>query len=109
MQLAHGKHCLFFLKKTNQNSYYTECMFLLNAPIPDPYLEGQSLSFLLLLINLVLRVMVKIERDFSWGGREDTRKVCWVDWSKFCLSKENGVLDIKNMELFNFSLLGKWK
>lgn len=33
----------------------------------------------------------------------------WVRWTKICVPKKSGGLGIENMELFNMSLLGKWK
>ncbi|GAU43490.1 hypothetical protein TSUD_92010 [Trifolium subterraneum] len=35
--------------------------------------------------------------------------MCWVSWKRICQSKDNGGLGIKNLELFNASLLCKWK
>jgi hypothetical protein len=35
--------------------------------------------------------------------------MCWVSWDRICQSKEKGGLGIKNLALFNASLLCKWK
>jgi hypothetical protein len=35
--------------------------------------------------------------------------MCWVSWDRICQPKEKGGLGIKNLELFNDSLLCKWK
>ena len=37
------------------------------------------------------------------------KKMCWVSWDRICQPKKRGGLGIKNLELFNSSLLCKWK
>jgi hypothetical protein len=53
--------------------------------------------------------MVSLQRNFLWGGGLEVKKMCWVSWDRICQPKEKGGLGIKNMELFNSSLLCKWK
>lgn len=55
----------------------------------------------------VVKELVQIQHDFLWDGKLDNRKMAWVRWSKICVPKESGGLGIKNLELFNLSLLGK--
>lgn len=50
-----------------------------------------------------------IQRNFFWSGSNDVRKTCWIGWDKICLSKKGSGLGVKNIELFNISLLSKWK
>ncbi|PNY01857.1 cysteine-rich receptor-like protein kinase, partial [Trifolium pratense] len=57
----------------------------------------------------VLKDLVSIQRNFLWGGGMDSNKMCWVSWESICQSKDKGGLGIKNLELFNASLLCKWK
>nr|KYP58785.1 Putative ribonuclease H protein At1g65750 family [Cajanus cajan] len=57
----------------------------------------------------VVNNIIKIQRAYLWGGEEDSRKVAWVSWDKICRPKQNGGLGIKNIKLFNESLLGKWR
>jgi hypothetical protein len=57
----------------------------------------------------VLKELVSIQRNFLWGGGRDSKKVCWVSCDRICQWKEKGDLGIKNLELFNSSLLCKWK
>lgn len=57
----------------------------------------------------VIKELTRIQRNFLWGGSEEVRKTAWVSWSNICLPKESGGSGIRNMELFNISLLGKWK
>lgn len=37
------------------------------------------------------------------------RCIAWVKWKHVCLPKAVGGLGIKDLDLFNLSLLGKWK
>lgn len=53
--------------------------------------------------------MIQILRRFLWGGSDEVRKMAWIRWSRICLPKERGGLGIRNMQLFYFALLGKWK
>ncbi|CAJ2637088.1 unnamed protein product [Trifolium pratense] len=57
----------------------------------------------------VIKELVCIQRQFLWSGGLDSNKMCWVSWDQICQPKENGGLGIKNLELFNSSLLCKWK
>jgi hypothetical protein len=44
-----------------------------------------------------------------WGGGIAAKKICWVKWDQICLPKARGGLGVKNLDLFNLALLGKWK
>ncbi|CAJ2637710.1 unnamed protein product [Trifolium pratense] len=57
----------------------------------------------------ILKQLVRIQRNFLWGGGEMDKKLCWVKWEQICLSKEKGGLGVKNLDLFNQALLSKWK
>lgn len=43
-----------------------------------------------------------------WGGNEEKRKIAWVSWEVVCRSKDKGGLGLRELNLFNLSLLGKW-
>lgn len=51
----------------------------------------------------------KIMRRFLWGGLEGGGKIAWVEWSKICRPKAEGGLGVKDLRLFNWALLGKWR
>jgi hypothetical protein len=50
----------------------------------------------------------KIQRDFLWNGLGDQPKFHLLNWAKVCVPIEKGGLGVKNLRLFNQSLLGKW-
>lgn len=54
----------------------------------------------------VLKILIRIQRSFLWGGG---RGICWVSWIKVCLPKVLGGLGVKHLDVFNLSLLGKWR
>jgi hypothetical protein len=66
------------------------------------------LSFLKMPVK-VWREVVKIQRNFLWGGLMNRRKLCWVKWADICKPKKEGGLGIKNLRLMNSSLLSKWR
>lgn len=39
---------------------------------------------------------------------EDNRKIAWVKWEVVCREKNEGGLGVKDLRVFNASLLGKW-
>jgi hypothetical protein len=57
----------------------------------------------------VLQQLVRLQRNFLWGGGGDGKKLCWVKWNQICSPKDKGGLGVKNLELFNMALLSKWK
>jgi hypothetical protein len=65
------------------------------------------LSLFHLLTDVAYR-LEKIQRDFLWNGLGDQPKFHLVNWAKVCEPLENGGLGVKNLRLFNQSLLGKW-
>lgn len=57
----------------------------------------------------VAKEIVSLHRRFLWGGVGDQKKVCWISWDKVTLPKGKGGLGVKNIILFNKSLLAKWR
>jgi hypothetical protein len=57
----------------------------------------------------VIKQLVRIQRNFLWGGSIEDKKLCWIKWDQICLSKAQGGLGVKNLALFNKALLCKWK
>ncbi|GKV32405.1 hypothetical protein SLEP1_g41015 [Rubroshorea leprosula] len=56
----------------------------------------------------VLVELVKIQRDFFWGGANLERKIAWVSWDNICVEKERGGLGVDDLKRRNWALLGKW-
>ncbi|GAU21257.1 hypothetical protein TSUD_286670 [Trifolium subterraneum] len=59
--------------------------------------------------SCILNQLVRIQRNFLWGGGIEDKKLCWVRWDQICLPKDQGGLGVKNLEVFNGALLSKWK
>ncbi|MCH90431.1 ribonuclease H protein, partial [Trifolium medium] len=57
----------------------------------------------------VIIQLIRIQRNFLWGGGLEDKKLCWVSWEQVCLPKKRGGLGIKDLKLFNLALLCKWK
>lgn len=55
-----------------------------------------------------LEKLDKIRRKFVWQGGSLKRKYHLVKWQLICKPKIRGGLGVKNLELFNISLLYKW-
>jgi len=51
--------------------------------------------------------MVKIQHQFLWGWGQERKKKALVNWKTTSKNRELGGLDIKDIEKFNKSLLGK--
>jgi hypothetical protein len=57
----------------------------------------------------VWREVVKIQRNFLWGGLSLKRRINWVKWEDICRTKEEGGLGIRDLRVVNLSLLAKWR
>ena len=54
------------------------------------------------------RRIEKLQRDFLWGVLGDEFKYHLVSWRNVCEPLQNGGLGVRNLVLFNQSLLGNW-
>ena len=57
----------------------------------------------------VVDKLVRLQRNFLWGGGHDQNKIAWIKWESVCMRKEDGGLGVKDINSFNLSLLWKWK
>jgi hypothetical protein len=51
--------------------------------------------------------LVRIQRDFLWGGVYGRKKLTWVKWKVVC--REKGGLGVRDLDTVNISLLTKWR
>ena len=75
---------------------------MLNA-IPIFYLSFLKLP------TRVWKKIVRIQREFLWGGVGAGKKISWVRWKAVCQYKEEGGLGVRDVRILNVSLLAKWK
>jgi hypothetical protein len=57
----------------------------------------------------VWKKVIKIQRQFLWGGVRGGCKISWVKWEVVCKSKSQGGLGVRDVRLVNLSLLAKWR
>jgi hypothetical protein len=75
---------------------------VLNA-IPIFYLSFYKMP------SKVWRKIVRIQREFLWGGVKGGKRISWVKWSVVCKDKKSGGLGVRDIRMVNLSLLSKWR
>lgn len=81
-------------------------MVLLNSVlnfIPIYYLSFMRMP------SKVRRNLVRIQREFLWGGVEGGRRISLAKWKVVCQPKDNGGLGVRDVNVVNLSLLAKWR
>ncbi|CAK8570652.1 unnamed protein product [Lathyrus sativus] len=76
------------------------------------YVIGSLSIFLMSFYKMSVTVWKELDRiqnRFLWGSSTKQPKTVWIAWNKVCRSTDLGGLGIKKMDLFNISLLQKWK
>ncbi|KAK2436747.1 hypothetical protein QL285_021719 [Trifolium repens] len=58
---------------------------------------------------VVLKQIIRIQREFLWGGPSGGRKISWVSWKEVCKPKNQGGLGVRDVGKVNLSLLIKWR
>lgn len=53
--------------------------------------------------------MIRMQRNFLWGGEAGCKKIARVKWKNVCKPKECGGIGIKNVFIFNEAFLAKWR
>jgi hypothetical protein len=71
--------------------------------IPIFYLSFMKLSV------VVRKKIIRIQREFLWGGVKGGRKISWVKWKDVCLPRSQGGLGVRDVSKVNSSLLIKWR
>jgi len=54
---------------------------------------------------IVVKELVKLQRNFLWNWGSEGRKIAWVSWNKMCQPREEGGLRMLDMRRFNTSHL----
>jgi len=57
----------------------------------------------------VWKRIVRVQREFLWGGVRGGKKISWVKWDSVCQPKRNGGLGVRDVRVVNVSLLAKWR
>ncbi|GAU10246.1 hypothetical protein TSUD_418780 [Trifolium subterraneum] len=57
----------------------------------------------------VWKKVVRVQREFLWGGVKGGKKVNWARWSVVCRDKNKGGLGVRDIRIVNLSLLSKWR
>ncbi|KAK2385146.1 hypothetical protein QL285_072415 [Trifolium repens] len=57
----------------------------------------------------VWKKVVRIQREFLWGGVKGGKRISWVKWSVVCKERRKGGLGVRDIRLVNISLLSKWR
>ncbi|MCH82202.1 ribonuclease H protein [Trifolium medium] len=65
------------------------------------------MPFLKLPIQMVKKV-IRIQREFLWGGVNAEKKLCWLKWNVVCQEKSKDGLGVRDVRVMNLSLLAKW-
>jgi exonuclease III len=74
------------------------------ASIPIFYLSYMKLP------SGVRKAIIRLQRNFLWGtSASGESKIPWVRWSDVCRPKKDGGLGVKDLKIFNLSLLAKWR
>jgi len=57
---------------------------------------------------MVVKEIVKLQRNFLWRWSSEGRKIAWASWKMVCELKEEGGLGMIDLGRFNVAILGKW-
>jgi hypothetical protein len=55
----------------------------------------------------VLKKIIRIQRDFLWGGLKGGRRISWISWKEVCKPRCQGGLGVRDVGKVNLSLLIK--
>jgi len=57
----------------------------------------------------VWKKIVRLQREFLWGGVKRSRSIPWVSWAVVCQPKREGGLGVRDLRQVNLALLAKWQ
>ncbi|GAU28852.1 hypothetical protein TSUD_21890 [Trifolium subterraneum] len=58
---------------------------------------------------VVIKKIIRIQREFLWGGVKGGRKISWVTWKEVCRPRSQGGLGVRDVGKVSLSLLIKWR
>ncbi|GAU40143.1 hypothetical protein TSUD_163120 [Trifolium subterraneum] len=58
---------------------------------------------------VVIKKIIRIQREFLWGGVKGGKKISWVSWKEVCRPRSEGGLGVRDVAKVNLSLLIKWR
>lgn len=73
--------------------------------------QPNILIYFMLILECLAVVVARIQRlqeEFLWQGRNNSKKFHLVKWSSLCKPKSDVGLGFKPLKLMNQALLGKW-
>ncbi|RDX72296.1 putative ribonuclease H protein, partial [Mucuna pruriens] len=71
---------------------------------------GDLLTYTMKIIFLPKQVCDKLEsmnKSFVWGELQNCRRCHTISWNKFCLSKDVGGMDFRDLHFFNYAFIIK--
>jgi hypothetical protein len=89
-------------------SYFSFYTTVINSHMSTLFNLPASFLSLFPLPTSVAICVEKLQRDFLWGGIGEEFKYHLVSWSKVCTPISEGWMGIRNLVMFNCTLLGKW-
>jgi len=57
----------------------------------------------------VCKSITRIQRRFLWGLGKEKESISWVSWKVLCKPREEGGLGLRDIRMFNSTLLTKWR
>ena len=57
----------------------------------------------------VWKKIIRLQREFLWGGVKRSRSIPWVSWAVVCKPKHEGGLGVRDLHQVNLALLAKWR
>ncbi|XP_068487036.1 uncharacterized protein [Phaseolus vulgaris] len=70
---------------------------------------AEGLAGLVRALVAVCKSITRIQRRFLWGLGKEKESISWVSWKVLCKPREEGGLGLRDIRMFNSTLLTKWR